>query len=220
MNFFWRSNLAILVLVFVVLAAGDLYSWRAVRKQALDAGFETLASVARLARASEPDLHDPSAVHHWVTQIAATGTQATIIQNNGEILADTAPAWNISAGDPEVQQAVKTGEGQSLRHDGALHRDILYYAVSYPATSASFTSTQSGAHVVVLALPLADVEQQFSWIRRPIWTAAQSAKHSQSQNSRSIPSGPRPNSSRSPTTTLSPAGSSSGIRLSHCPRTR
>lgn len=112
MNLFWRSNLAILVAAFVVLAAGDLYSWRAVRKQAQDTGFETLASVARLTRVDELDLGDLPAVHHWIKQIAATGIQVTIIQNNGEVLADAAPTWNVSSNDPEVQQALKTGEGR------------------------------------------------------------------------------------------------------------
>jgi two-component system phosphate regulon sensor histidine kinase PhoR len=171
LNFFWRSNLAILVLVFIVLAAGDLYSWRAVRKQAQDTGFETLAAVARLARANDLDLNDPSAVHHWITQVAATGTQVFIIQNNGEILAQTAPGWNISGSAAEVQEALKAGEGRSIRRDDAFHRDILYYAVSYPATSGSLTPTPSQTYVVVFGLPLRSFEQQFSSMRRPIWAA-------------------------------------------------
>jgi two-component system phosphate regulon sensor histidine kinase PhoR len=169
LNLFWRSNLAILVAAFVVLAAGDLYSWRAVRKQAQDTGFETLASVARLTRVDELDLGDLPAVHHWIKQIAATGIQVTIIQNNGEVLADAAPTWNVSSNDPEVQQALKTGEGRSLRRDSALNRDILYYAVSYPAASGSLRPTS--VHVLVLALPQADFEQQFAAMRRPVWTA-------------------------------------------------
>ena len=70
MNFFWRSNLAILVLVFIVLAGGDLYSWRAVRNQAQEAGFEELAALARLARSRQPDLNDSAAVHRWIAEIA------------------------------------------------------------------------------------------------------------------------------------------------------
>ncbi len=54
MNLFWRSNLAILALVLVVVAAGDLYSWRVVRDQARDAGFQQLAAIGRVAGLNAP----------------------------------------------------------------------------------------------------------------------------------------------------------------------
>jgi two-component system phosphate regulon sensor histidine kinase PhoR len=173
LNFFWRSNLAILVLVFIVLAAGDLYSWRAVRRQAQEAGFEELAALAHLARSHQPDLNDP-ALHRWIAEIATSGAQAALLRSDGQVVANSAPGSGVGVKDPEVQQALSNGEGRSIRHSSALDRDILYYAVSYGATpspASSAPQAASSAYVFRLSRPLPDVEQQFSAMRRPVWTA-------------------------------------------------
>ena len=174
MNFFWRSNLAILALVLVVLAAGDLYSWRAVGRQAQQAGFEELAALARLVRSHPSDLDDSTALHHWAAEIATIGAQAALVRSDGQILADSVPASNVSVRDPEIQQALSNGEGRSIRHSNTLDRDVLYYAVSYsptPSPSSPASLGTSRAPVLRLALPLPDVDQQFSATRRPVWTA-------------------------------------------------
>jgi two-component system phosphate regulon sensor histidine kinase PhoR len=174
LNFFWRSNLAILVLAFIVLAAGDLYSWRAVRNQAQKAGFDELAALARVARSHMPDVNDPSAVHHWIAEIAASGAQIALIRSDGRILAASDPDSKLGLTDAEVQQALSAGEGRSMRHSNPLTRDVLYYAVSLPTASpAASTSTPEtpATYVLQLALPLPDVDQQFSAMRRPVWTA-------------------------------------------------
>ena len=173
MNFFLRSNLAILLLVFIVLAAGDLYSWRNVRKQAQEAGFEELAALARLARSRPIDLNDLSTLHHWTAEIAASGAQAALVRNDGQILADSDPSSALSIRDPEIQQALSNGEGRAIRHSEALGRDVLYYAVSYPASAALAAAPvkPADAPLLRLALPLPDVDEQFSATRRPVWTA-------------------------------------------------
>jgi hypothetical protein len=106
LNFFWRSNLAILVLVFIVLAAGDLYSWRAVRNQVQEAGFDELAALARVARSHTPDVNDPSAVHHWIAEIARSGAQIALIRSDGRILAASDPDSKLGLTGAEVQQAL------------------------------------------------------------------------------------------------------------------
>ncbi len=73
MNLFWRSNLAILALVLVVVAAGDLYSWRVVRDQARDAGFQQLAAIGRVARLDRPDLSPDSALVLAMTRRSIAG---------------------------------------------------------------------------------------------------------------------------------------------------
>ena len=177
MNFFWRSNLAILVLAFIVLAGGDLYSWRAVRRQAQDAGFEELAAVSRLARSSPLDLNDSSALRHFVAEINASGAQAALVGSDGRIVAESPGNLDIGAKDPEVQQALSTGEGRSIRHSDALNRDVLYYAVSYAATPSpsSNAPATSQAQVLRLALPLPDVDRQFAAMRRPVNVASTSS---------------------------------------------
>jgi two-component system phosphate regulon sensor histidine kinase PhoR len=172
LNFFLRSNLAILLLVFIVLAAGDLYSWRNVRTQAQEAGFEELAALSRLARSRPIDLNDLPTLHHWTTEIAASGVQAAFIRNDGQILADSDPGSALSVRDPEIQKALSNGEGRAIRHSDALDREVLYYAVSYPSTAALATAPGAPTPPILrLALPLPDVDQQFSATRRPVWTA-------------------------------------------------
>jgi two-component system phosphate regulon sensor histidine kinase PhoR len=171
LNFFWRSNLAILVLVFIVLASGDLYSWRAVRNHAQDAGFEELAALARVARSHTPDVNDPSAVHHWIAEIAASGAQTALVRSDGQTLAGSDPDSKVGPADPEVQQALSNGQGRSIRHSNPLNRDVLYYAVSFPAPASTAPQGPSTTYVLQLALPLPDVDRQFSAMRRPVWTA-------------------------------------------------
>jgi PAS domain-containing protein len=176
LKFFLRSNLAILLLVFIVLAGGDLYSGRNVRKQAQEAGFEELAALSRLALARPIDLNDSLTLHHWAAEIASSGAQATLVRSDGHILADSsstsASASGVSLRDPEVQQALSKGEGRAIRHSDALDRDVLYYAVTYSATATSASAPGApGTTVLRLAITLPDVDQQFSGTRRPVWTA-------------------------------------------------
>jgi two-component system, OmpR family, phosphate regulon sensor histidine kinase PhoR len=172
LNFFWRSNLAILVLLFIVLAAGDLYSWRSVRNQEQEAGFEDLAAMASFARSHPPDVNDPPALHRWIGEIAASGAEVALIRSDGETLAASASDSTIGLKDLELQQALSSGQGRAIRHSNSLNRDVLYYAVSLP-TASSQTSTApraTSATYVRLSRPLADVDQQFAAMRRPVWT--------------------------------------------------
>jgi len=173
LSFFWRSNLAILALVFIVLAGGDLYSWREVRRHAQEAGFEELAALARLATSQHFDLNNPSALHHWAAESGASGVEASLIRSDGQILADSGPGSKVSVKDPEIQLAFSSGQGRSIRQDNTPNHDVLYYAISYPAapSPASASPGTPGAYVLRLALPLPDVDQQFSAMRRPVWTA-------------------------------------------------
>ncbi len=201
MNLFWRSNLAILALVLVVVAAGDLYSWRVVRDQARDAGFQQLAAIGRVARLSRPDFSpdfgDESSLHRWLTEMQAAGVQAAVLSRDGRVLEESASGQGqelADAQDAEIQEAFANGEGRSMRRNNALHRDFLYYAVSYPNvpgaspggdTSKAGKSDKDGdagkegssdkdskdSFVLRLALPLPDVDQQFAATRRPVWTA-------------------------------------------------
>jgi two-component system phosphate regulon sensor histidine kinase PhoR len=175
--------LTLLALALVVLAGGDLYSWRAMRNQAQDAGFEELAALSRVALSRQPDFEDPSALHLWLSEIAASGAQVTVIRNDGLVLADSAdplessvakPSVDNGKDHPEIGQAFSKGEGRSTRHSDAIHRDVLYYAASFAPTrqpaSRAGEDTRT-AYVLRLALPLPDVDQQFSAMRRPVWTA-------------------------------------------------
>ena len=60
-----------------------------------------------------------------------------------------------------------------MRHNDALHRDVLYYAVSYPEPRLASPAAGSAktTYIFRFALPLPDVDQEFSVTRRPVWTA-------------------------------------------------
>ena len=167
MNFIWRSNLVIFILAFIVLAGGDLYSWRAMRNEAQEAGFEELAALARLARSHPPDFDDASAIRRWIAEISSSGAQAALVRRDGQIRsASPDSSLDLNSKGEEVQRALSTGEGRSVRRNGALNRDVLYYACS-----ASPSAGTPRSDVLLLALPLPDVDQKFSAMRRTVWTA-------------------------------------------------
>jgi two-component system phosphate regulon sensor histidine kinase PhoR len=142
-----------------------------VRNQAQEAGFEELAALARLARSRQPDLNDSAAVHRWITEIGNAGAEATLIQGDGHILAASGAGSSVSLDNKatEVQQALSSGEGRSIRHNSAIDRDVLYYAFTY--SPASPAPSAASAPVLLLSRPLPDLDRQFSAMRRPVWTA-------------------------------------------------
>ena len=123
--------------------------------------------------------------------------QAAVLRSDGRVLEESAAGQGqepAHAEDAEIQEAFANGEGRSMRRNNALHRDFLYYAVSYPnargASPGGNTRKASKADkdgdagkegspdkdskdsfVLRLALPLPDVDQQFAATRRPVWTA-------------------------------------------------
>jgi len=184
LNLFWRSNLAILALVLVVVAAGDLYSWRVVRDQARDAGFQQLTTISRIALLNPPDFNDETALHRWIGEMQAAGVQAAVLGSDGRVLEESAATNGqepVHAQDAEVQEAFSKGEGRSMGRNNTLHRDFLYYAVSHPAAGGGSPGGDAGKEspgkqskdtfVLRLALPLPDMDQQFAATRRPVWTA-------------------------------------------------
>ncbi len=103
---------------------------------------------------------------------------------------------------PEFRQAVIAGEGHAVRHNSALHQDVVYWAVrldppgnqprdlplspaTSPATSRatgavdesavanpSFPATQAQPLILSLELPLAEVDATIARFRRRFWSAS------------------------------------------------
>src|SRR5439155_24035303 len=69
------------------------------------------------------------------------------------------------AGRPEIRDAFRKGDGQSIRHSVTVDNNLLYYAVRLPVT---------GGPPVVLrfALPLQTVDQELWEFRRRLWLAS------------------------------------------------
>ena len=119
-----------------------------------------LISEAKLARiiASKEIKELPSDAPIVVSTIAReVRARVTIISHTGEVLGDSGvkptevKELENHLNRPEVQQALETGYGESLRHSATLRTEMLY--VAYP-----FTSMKGEEGVLRLALPLTSME--------------------------------------------------------------
>jgi len=147
-------------------------------------------AVSRVALSRPPDVEDSAGLRLWVSQLAASGAQVTVVRRDGLVLADSAdlskslpaksPAAKSGVAKPnvddgkdqaEIQQAFSTGEGRSTRHNDTTGRDALYYAAAIRPTASPDAKGAPASYVLRLALPLPDVDRQFSAMRRPVWTA-------------------------------------------------
>jgi len=176
-SLFWRSGLMFLALLLAVLLAVDVYATRVLRRQALDAGFDKLEALARVAEASVPSVDDSQALRLWLSRMASSGARVTAIAaGDGRVIADSgsdAETVQNQAGRAEFQQAVSHGEGRSLRRSPTLDRDLLYVALRHGAApTASAGSSADGALIVRVAVPLGEVEQTIAGVRVRFWLAS------------------------------------------------
>jgi two-component system phosphate regulon sensor histidine kinase PhoR len=100
--------------------------------------------------------------------MAATGARVTIMDSSGNVMVDTAenPAsMENQSLQPEIQQALSAGEGESLRQSATENRELIYHAVRVVAIS--------GAPLVVrIALPIARVKLSLSLLRKRLLLAS------------------------------------------------
>ena len=176
LNLFWKLGFAFFALLIAVLLPVDFYAERALRRDYERAGFEELAAIARIALANPPQTSslspsnpEASAVlGAWVAKMAASNVRVTVITSDGQVLADSQSdpsTMENHAGRPEIRDAFRKGDGQSIRHSVTINRDLLYYAVRW---------SPAGAPPVVLrfALPLETVDQVIGEFRRRLWLAS------------------------------------------------
>lgn len=161
-SLFWKLGLTYLLLLVVVLLAVDTYTAHALRRDYLRAGFEQLESVLRVAESRPPRFDDPAGLRAWTAWMARSGARVTLVASDGRVLEDSAhdPAtMENHATRPEVQQAMATGTGRTVRYSETVNRDMLYLATRH--------QPPDGPPVVLrLALPLAQIEEARGAIRR------------------------------------------------------
>jgi two-component system phosphate regulon sensor histidine kinase PhoR len=176
LNLFWKLGFAFFALLIAVLLPVDFYAERALRRDYERAGFEQLATVAHIALANPPEPAALSPSHSaaaaglagWVAKMAASGVRVTVITAEGQVLADSQSdpqTMENHAGRPEIREAFRKGDGQSIRHSVTLDNNLLYYAVRLAV---------AGGPPVVLrfALPLQTVDQELWEFRRRLWLAS------------------------------------------------
>ncbi|MGB6201006.1 MAG: ATP-binding protein [Candidatus Acidiferrales bacterium] len=179
-NLFWKLGLAFAALLLAVLVALDFYTARIVRQQALAAANDQLTALSQLAVARWPaaaeqlsaaGANDPverASLDDWVAWVKQSGTRATVIAADGTVLADSDSDFRTMenhSNRPEVQQALATGQGSSVRHSATLGRDLVYRAVRF--------QTAAGGQPIVLrfAVPLAPIEATQAQVQRRLAAA-------------------------------------------------
>ena len=164
---FWKLGLTYLVLLLGVLFAVDLYSARVLRRDYIREANDRLAALMNLAIAQPFHPDAPAGVQVWVRRMASGGVRVSVFAANGVVLADSVVIGNEeNAGvAPEVQQAFATGEGEAVRFDPDLRRDLVFRAVRYRPPSGD-------AVVIRMAIPLVQADVQRDQIRRSLLAAS------------------------------------------------
>ena len=159
---FWKLGLTYIALLLGVLVTVDLYSARVLRREYLRSANERLSSLLKLAQVHPPDPEDLAQLQSWAEWMAQSGVCIAVIDSDGRVLAETArdpePLEN-HLDRPEVQQALSTGEGESIRHSKTLNQKLVYRAVRYQPTGRSPV-------IIRMALPLGEIDSALADLRR------------------------------------------------------
>ena len=165
---FWKLGLTYLGLLLIVLLAVGLYSSYVLRRDSINAADARLASLLNVAQARPPAFDNPSELQLWAEWMSRSGARVTVVDRAGKLLADSASevgATENHLAQPEVQQALASGTGRSVRYGAALGSDLVYHAVRSQSADGSVV-------VLRMALPLSEVEASVSELRREIFSAS------------------------------------------------
>ena len=161
---FWKLGLIYLALLFLALTVVSLYTLRAWKLSSLDASYQHLDAIARLAESRPPSSVDRDSLAAWAEWISESGARVTVVGPDGTVLADSDedPARMENHGDrPEVKAAWVEGRGRATRLSQSVKQDLAYMAVRV-------SWARTGPVVLRLALPLRTVNQTAGEIRAPL----------------------------------------------------
>jgi two-component system phosphate regulon sensor histidine kinase PhoR len=152
---FWQLGLSYLALLLLALAAVYLYALHIQERNLLQASYEKLDMLARLAESRPPSGSDPDSLSAWAEWVSESGARVTIVGPDGVVLADSDedPARMENHGArPEVKAAWAGGRGEAKRFSESVKQDLAYLAVrvSWPGV---------GPVVLRLAYPLRTVNR-------------------------------------------------------------
>ncbi|HEX3119442.1 MAG TPA: ATP-binding protein [Candidatus Acidoferrum sp.] len=175
-NLFWKLALTFIALLAGVLLAVNFFAERALHRVSERATFDKLATLARFSQLHSPDIPSAftqgagssTALKKWAADSGAEGVRVTVIRPDGQVLADTEsdPAsMENHAGRPEVQEALKSGEGRSVRHSVTIRRDLLYYAVRR-------TLPDGNPVLLRFAVPLEEADVALGSLRWSLWLSS------------------------------------------------
>ncbi len=198
MTFRWKLFLSYLILA--LLLAGSLlwYVNRTLEGRLVAESRENLLHQAQLARLLLTATGAPRSPQHLAEQVGrAIRARVTLIAPDGRVMGDSnlpgdqVPAMENHLQRPEVQQALKTGIGSSLRYSETLRVTMLYLAIPdgrwggvvrlalpleyLDAARRSLHAVLGGATAAVLLLALLFSALLASLVARPLRSMADAA---------------------------------------------
>ena len=164
---FWKLGLAYVALLLAVLVAVDFYSAGALRGDSLRSANDKLLSLLQIAQTRPPRVDDSAQLHSWIQWMAQSGARVSVIDSTGRLLDDSAsqPASLVEqSAQPEVQQALASGSGTSVRQSETVNVETVYRAFRF--------QPPTGAPVVIrLGLPLAQIDLPLFELRQRLIAA-------------------------------------------------
>ena len=169
----WRIALSYVVLVLVATLGLTLYISDQVRQVRLaDLEAQLLADARLLAGSAAPflqDMEDPETLDEmakdWAGRLEA---RVTVIGADGIVLGESDENRMLMDNHlrrPEVQEALGTGQGSSMRYSATLGYGMMYAAVPIQAAETPVLG------VMRVALPLNEIEANVGRLRRDILLA-------------------------------------------------
>ena len=182
---FWRSGLIFSILLLAILPALDFYISRQMHSEVVAGSYRELEALSQVARARWPDVNDPSTRATWLSQMAASGAEVSIVRNDGAVIGRASPPGQGEvdelnhpepALDAESKQAASSGQSRAVRHSTTLNRDVAYLTIRLPSAAPGGKSSGAGAAGSIngpvflrLAVPVPDVGVRVSEFRRRLW---------------------------------------------------
>lgn len=162
----WRLELIFLPLLLLAVAAADIYTVQALRRDYYRVAFDQLDALARLAENRPPRTDDSKELKSWTAWMASSGARLTVISTNGDVLSDSEEPPELMenhSGRPEVREALKTGRGTAIRYSETLKREMVYLAVSHQ------DSPTSSLLIIRFALPVKLLDEAVANFRQRLW---------------------------------------------------
>jgi two-component system phosphate regulon sensor histidine kinase PhoR len=157
----WQLYPSYLVITLTALIAVTAYCSRYFREVYRNQVRDTLSQLAGIAAEqvrAALETEGPPGVDRLCKRLAggnAHGTRLTVVAPSGKVLGDSHenPAvMEDHAARPEIQEALRTGSGSSLRFSPTLGRQMMYVAVALPEQDAPVA-------VVRAAAPLTEIDR-------------------------------------------------------------
>jgi len=165
LKLFWRLGLFYILLLFLVLAANDIYMVQALRRDYRESTFNQLESLANLVQSRIPDAGNAADLQSWVSWLELSGVRATVVASDGTVLADSEAnplGMENHLRRPEIQSAFSSGNGRAVRRSNTLGLDFLYFAVRHDMPNAPPVAIR-------LATPLHQLDEALGNLRRSLW---------------------------------------------------